>query len=133
MCERVRQRKRWKDNIKELTGLEWNILQRKVEDREEWRKLVVKFTVVPQWSARLRDRYDKIRRCEVLPSTSKLPSLEGPPPPPPLLPITQHSTAQPKPNQTKPKRSEQTKPNQTTKPPKQANKEEEQQQQLYLH
>ena len=30
------------DNIKEWTGLEWNIILRKVENREEWRKLVVK-------------------------------------------------------------------------------------------
>ena len=53
---RGRQRKRWVDNIKEWTGLEWNITLRKAENREEWRKLVVKSTVVPQRSARLRDR-----------------------------------------------------------------------------
>ena len=46
--------KRWEDNIKEWTGLEWNIPW-KAENREEWRKLVVKSTVVPQRSARLRD------------------------------------------------------------------------------
>ena len=51
-----RQRKRWEDIIKEWTSLEWNILLRKAENREEWRKLVVKSTVVPQRSARLRDR-----------------------------------------------------------------------------
>ena len=48
--------KRWEDNIKEWTGLEWNIILRKAENHEEWRKLVVKSTVVPQRSARLRDR-----------------------------------------------------------------------------
>ena len=53
---RGRQRKRWEDNIKEWTGLEWNIILRKAENREEWRNLVVKSTVVPQRSARLRDR-----------------------------------------------------------------------------
>ena len=53
---RGRQRKRWEDNIKEWTGLEWNIILRKAENREEWRKLVVKSTVVPLRSARLRDR-----------------------------------------------------------------------------
>ena len=58
---RGRQRKRWEDNIKEWTGLEWNIILRKAENHEEWRKLVVKSTVVPQRSARLQDRYDKIR------------------------------------------------------------------------
>ena len=51
-----RQRKRWEDNIKEWTGLERNILLRKAENRVEWRKLVVKSTVVPQRSARLRVR-----------------------------------------------------------------------------
>ena len=53
---RGRQRKRWEDNIKEWTGLEWNIILQKAENREEWRKLVIKSTVVPQRSARLRDR-----------------------------------------------------------------------------
>ena len=52
----ARQTKRWVDNIKEWTGLEWNILLRKAENRKEWRKLVVKSTVVPQRSVRLRDR-----------------------------------------------------------------------------
>ena len=32
---RGRQRKRWEDNIKEWTGLEWNILLQKAENREE--------------------------------------------------------------------------------------------------
>ena len=54
--ETKRQRKRWEDNIKEWTGLEWNILLQKAENREEWRKLVVKSTVVPQRSTRPRDR-----------------------------------------------------------------------------
>ena len=53
---RGRQRKRWEDNIKEWTGLEWNSILRKAENREEQRKLVVKFPVVPPRSARLRDR-----------------------------------------------------------------------------
>ena len=46
----------WKDNMKEWTGLEWNILLLKAENHTEWRKLVVKSTVVPQRSARLQDR-----------------------------------------------------------------------------
>ena len=53
---RGRQRKRREDNIKEWTGLEWNIILRKAKNREEWRKLVVKTTVMPQRSARLRYR-----------------------------------------------------------------------------
>ena len=53
---RGRQRKRWEGSTKEWTGLEWNIVLRKAENREEWRKLVVKSIVEPQRSARLRDR-----------------------------------------------------------------------------
>ena len=56
---RGRQIKRWDDNIKEWTGLEWNIILRKAENHGEWRKLVVKSTVVPQRSARLRDRSEE--------------------------------------------------------------------------
>ena len=52
---RGKERKRWED-IKEWTGLEWNITLRKAENLEEWRKLVVKSTVVPQRSARPRNR-----------------------------------------------------------------------------
>ena len=43
-----RQRKRWEDNIREWTGLEFGKSQRAVENREKWRKLVVKSSVVPQ-------------------------------------------------------------------------------------
>ena len=53
---RGRQRKRWENNIKEWTGLGWNTILRKAENREEWKKVVVKSTLVPQRSARLTDR-----------------------------------------------------------------------------
>ena len=43
-----RQRKRWEDNIREWTGLEFAKSQRAVENGEKWRKLVVKSFVVPQ-------------------------------------------------------------------------------------
>ena len=43
-----RQRKRWEDNIRELTGLEFAKSQRAVENREKWRKLVTKSSVMPQ-------------------------------------------------------------------------------------
>ena len=36
------QKKRWEDNIREWTGLEFAKSQRAVENREQWRKLVVK-------------------------------------------------------------------------------------------
>ena len=50
-----RQRKRWEDNIREWTGLEFGESQRAVENREKWRKRVAKSSVVPQRPARLRD------------------------------------------------------------------------------
>ena len=43
-----RQRKRWEDNIREWTGLEFAKSQSAVENREKWRKLVVKSSVVPR-------------------------------------------------------------------------------------
>ena len=52
-----RQRKRWEDNIREWTGLEFANSQRAVENREKWRTLVVKSSVVPQWPSWLRDRW----------------------------------------------------------------------------
>ena len=51
-----RQMKRWEDNIRELTGLEFAKSQRAVENREKWRKLVVKSSVVPKRPSRIRDR-----------------------------------------------------------------------------
>ena len=51
-----RQRKRLEDNIREWTGLDFAKPQRAVENREKWRKLVVKSSVVPQRPSRLRDR-----------------------------------------------------------------------------
>ena len=49
------QRKRWADNIREWTGLEFSKSQRAVENREKWRKLVAKSSVVPQRPSWLRD------------------------------------------------------------------------------
>ena len=42
-----RQKKRWKDNIREWTGLEFAKSRRAVENRGKWRKLVAKSSVVP--------------------------------------------------------------------------------------
>ena len=50
-----RQRKRWEDNIRERTGLEFGKSERTVENREKWRKLVAKSSVVPQRPSRPRD------------------------------------------------------------------------------
>ena len=51
-----RQGKRWEDNIRERTGLEFGNSQSTVGNRGKWRKLVEKSTVVPQRPSRLRDR-----------------------------------------------------------------------------
>ena len=51
-----RQRKRWEAHIKEWTGLDFAKSQRAVENREEWRKLFVKSSVVPQRHMQLRNR-----------------------------------------------------------------------------
>ena len=51
-----RQRRRWEDNIRKWTGLEFASSQRAVENRAELRKLVAKSSVVPQRPSRLRDR-----------------------------------------------------------------------------
>ena len=45
-----RQRKRWEENIREWTGLIFGKSQRAVENRENWRTLVVKSSVVPPTS-----------------------------------------------------------------------------------
>ena len=50
-----RQRKRWENNIREWTGLDFAKSQRAVENRENLRKLVTKSSV-PQRFSRLRDR-----------------------------------------------------------------------------
>ena len=49
------QRKRWEDNMREWTGLEFGKSQRVVENKKKWRKLVAKSFVVPQRPSRLRD------------------------------------------------------------------------------
>ena len=49
-----RQRKSWADNVREWTGLEFAKSQRAVENREKWRKLVVKSSMVPQGPSRLK-------------------------------------------------------------------------------
>ena len=41
-----RQKKRWEDNIREWTGLEFGKSQGAVENVEKWRKLVAKSSVV---------------------------------------------------------------------------------------
>ena len=52
-----RQRKRWGDNIREWTGLEFAKSKRAVENRGKFRKLIAKSSMVPQRPSRLRDRW----------------------------------------------------------------------------
>ena len=52
-----KKKKGWEDNIKEWTGLEFDKTQRAGENREKWRKLVVKSSVVLQRPSRSRDRW----------------------------------------------------------------------------
>ena len=52
---RGRQRKRWEDNIKEWTGLDFSESQRAADDRKKWRQLVARSSVVPQRHYALRD------------------------------------------------------------------------------
>ena len=59
--KKTRQRRRWEDNLREWTGLEFCKSQRAVENREQWRKLVAKSSVVPQRPSQLRDRGDEMR------------------------------------------------------------------------
>ena len=51
-----RKRKRWEDNIREWTDLEFAKSQKAVENRGKGRKLVVKSSVVPQRPFWLRDK-----------------------------------------------------------------------------
>ena len=50
------QKKRCKENIREWKGLEFGKSQRAVWNREKWRKLLVKSSVVPQRPSRLKDK-----------------------------------------------------------------------------
>ena len=50
-----RQRKRWEDNIREWTGLEFGKSQRAEENGEKWSKLVAESSVVPHRPSRFRD------------------------------------------------------------------------------
>ena len=55
IMNRGRQKKRWEDNIRAWTGLEFGKSQRALENREKWRKLVAKSSVVPQRLSQLKD------------------------------------------------------------------------------
>ena len=50
-----RQKNTWEDDISEWTGLGLGEALRKAEDREEWRKVVVRSSLIDQRSFRLRN------------------------------------------------------------------------------
>ena len=51
-----RQINRWEDNITVWTGLKLGKALRKAENREGWRKVVARSSLVPQRSTRLRGK-----------------------------------------------------------------------------
>ena len=51
-----RQKKRWENNIREWTGLEFAKSQSAVENRGKWSKLVLKSSMMPQRPSWIRDR-----------------------------------------------------------------------------
>ena len=62
-----RQKKRWEDNIREWTGQEFAKSQRAVENRQKWRKVVVKSSLVPKRSLRERDKWGEwLFKCRYL-------------------------------------------------------------------
>ena len=70
--KRGRQKKRWEDNIKTWTGMEFGDFLRAAEDREWWEGIVATSSVVPQRPQRLRD-WDEMRDTTVLLPTGRLP------------------------------------------------------------
>ena len=53
--DRRRQKKRWEDNIKEWTGMEFGDSLRATEDREGWKGSIATSSMVPRRHLRLRD------------------------------------------------------------------------------
>ena len=51
-----RQKKRWEDKIRKWIGQKFGRSQSAVENREKWRKLIAKSSVIPQRPSRIRDR-----------------------------------------------------------------------------
>ena len=51
-----RQKKRWGDNIAEWIELGLGEAHRKPEDREKWRKVVARLSLMPQRSFRILDK-----------------------------------------------------------------------------
>ena len=57
---RGRQKKRWEDKVTEWTGLKLGEALRKAENREEWRTVVARSSLVPQRATRLWDKWSEV-------------------------------------------------------------------------
>ena len=68
---RGRQKKRWEDNITEWTGLKLGEALRKAENREEWRTVVARSSLVPQRSYRLWDKWSEVKWSDWISLTSQ--------------------------------------------------------------
>ena len=55
-----RQKKRWEDNIKDWSRMDFASLSRVAEDRTRWKGIVAKSTVVSQQPCKVWDRLDWI-------------------------------------------------------------------------
>ena len=53
---RPKKKQGWEDKIREWTGVEFVKSQRAMENKDRWRKLLAKSSVVPRRPSRLRDR-----------------------------------------------------------------------------
>ena len=56
---KVKQKKRWKDKVKERTGMNFASSARAVEDRIRWKGIVVKSSVVPQQLPHIKEVYPR--------------------------------------------------------------------------
>ena len=56
--KRGRQKKRWEDNIKERTGMDFASSTRAAEIRSRWEEIVANSSLVPQRPPRLWDRIE---------------------------------------------------------------------------
>ena len=57
---RGRHKKRWEDNIKEWTGMEFVSSTRAAENRTRWKGIVANISVVPQWPSPLMTKSTSI-------------------------------------------------------------------------
>ena len=64
--KRGRQKKRWEDNIKEWTGMDFASSTRAAENRSRWKGIVANSSVVPRRPSKLWDRIENRNRRKYL-------------------------------------------------------------------